>query len=108
MTEWTHTRDPYDVMMALQAAGVPAGVVQHAGDKQERDPQLRARDFYPTIDHPELGRHAFEGMPVTASRTPWRLRMASPQMGADRETVCADLLGLPLERVAELIADAAL
>jgi crotonobetainyl-CoA:carnitine CoA-transferase CaiB-like acyl-CoA transferase len=107
IASWTCTRDPYDVMFALQAAGVPAGVVQHAGDKQERDPQLRARGFYPEADHPEIGRHAFEGMPVTASRTPWRLRTAAPLLGEHTEAVYRDLLGLSAERLFELRLTAA-
>ncbi len=105
---WTRERDAYDVMMALQAAGVPAGVVQGAADKQERDPQLRARGFYQQADHPVLGRHAFEGMPVTASRTPWRLRHAAPLLGEHTEAVYCELLGLSRERLAELRAGAAI
>ncbi|MGI8550255.1 MAG: CaiB/BaiF CoA transferase family protein, partial [Dehalococcoidia bacterium] len=61
---WTSGLDRYDVMYLCQAAGVPAGVVQDAADKQERDPQLAARNFYPEIDHAELGRHRFEGVPI--------------------------------------------
>jgi crotonobetainyl-CoA:carnitine CoA-transferase CaiB-like acyl-CoA transferase len=104
---WTRARDAYEVMLALQAAGVPAGVVQHAADKQERDPQLRARGFYPEADHPVLGRHAFEGMPVTAARTPWRLRHAAPLLGEHTEAVYCHLLGLSRARLAALRAEAA-
>ncbi len=108
ITAWTAEQDPYDVMYALQSAGVPAGVVQHGGDKQERDPQLRARGFYPEFDHPELGRHAFEGMPVAASRTPWRLRAPAPLLGEHISDVYGDLLGLSDERLGELFGAAAL
>jgi crotonobetainyl-CoA:carnitine CoA-transferase CaiB-like acyl-CoA transferase len=106
--EWTRGQDPYDVMFALQAAGVPSGVVQSARDKQTHDPQLRSRNFYAEVEHPELGRHAFEGMPVSASRTPWRLRTAAPLFGEHVHDVYGDLLGLSAERVAELIATAAI
>jgi benzylsuccinate CoA-transferase BbsF subunit len=105
--EWTRERDPYDVMFALQAAGVPAGVVQTARDKQVSDPQLRARNFYRSVEHPEIGMHAMEGMPVTASRTPWRLRKASPLFGGDVQDVYGGLLGLSDERLGDLIAGAA-
>jgi crotonobetainyl-CoA:carnitine CoA-transferase CaiB-like acyl-CoA transferase len=105
---WTAEREPYDVMYTLQEAGVPAGVVQHAGDKQECDPQLRARGFYPEIEHAELGRHAFEGMPVTATRTPWRLRAPAPLLGEHIPDVYGGLLGLSDAEIAELYAGAAL
>jgi crotonobetainyl-CoA:carnitine CoA-transferase CaiB-like acyl-CoA transferase len=105
---WTAQRDAYDIMFDLQSAGVPAGVVQTAGDKQSRDPQLKARHFYPEIEHPLLGRHAFEGMPVTASRTPWSLRTAAPLLGEHIPDVYRDLLGLSDERIGDLFASAAL
>lgn len=102
ISAWTRERTAYDVMFTLQAAGVPAGVVQTAGDKQERDPQLRARGFYPEADHADLGRHAFEGMPVQASRTPWQLRAASPLFGEHTEDVYGKLLGLSSEELDNL------
>jgi crotonobetainyl-CoA:carnitine CoA-transferase CaiB-like acyl-CoA transferase len=104
---WTRERDPYDVMFALQAAVVPAGVVQTARDKLEHDPQLRARGFYPKVEHPEIGLHAMEGMPVTALRTPWQLRTAAPLFGGDVQAVYGDLVGLSDERLGDLIAGAA-
>jgi crotonobetainyl-CoA:carnitine CoA-transferase CaiB-like acyl-CoA transferase len=36
---WTVTRERYDLMIALQASGVPAGVCQTAADRCDRDPQ---------------------------------------------------------------------
>lgn len=105
---WTADQDPYEVMFTLQEAGVPAGVVQNAGDKQRRDPQLHARAFYPKIAHPELGVHAFEGMPVTASRTPATLRTPGPLLGEHAQAVYQELLGLSDEQFGELLIGAAL
>ena len=39
--DWTKSRDAYQTMHALQQAGVPAGVCQHAGDRCDNDPQLK-------------------------------------------------------------------
>ena len=71
---WTLTLDRYDVMYLCQAAGIAAGAVQDAADRLERDPQLRARRFYPETEHGELGRHRYEGVPIQASRSSWELR----------------------------------
>src|SRR6266567_6802328 len=57
ISAWTRTLDRYDAMYLCQAGGVPAGAVQDAADKIEKDPQLAARGFYRDIEHPELGRH---------------------------------------------------
>lgn len=106
--DWTQGQDPYDIMFALQAAGVPCGVVQQASDKQERDPQLRARGFYAAVGHPELGEHAMEGMPASLARTPWQLRTASPLLGEHSDVVYGDLLGYEGERLADILTGAAL
>jgi crotonobetainyl-CoA:carnitine CoA-transferase CaiB-like acyl-CoA transferase len=105
---WTSGLDPYDVMDMLQAAGVPAGVVQNARDKQEHDPQLSARGFYQRADHPELGCHAFEGLPVRFSRSTWRIRSGAPLLGEHRMAVYRDLLGRSDAELAALAAEAAI
>jgi hypothetical protein len=38
---WIRGEEPYQLMTRLQAAGVPAGVCQTAGDRVDSDPQLR-------------------------------------------------------------------
>ena len=45
ISEWSAERVDYEVMELLQAARVPAGVVQHTEDLLERDPQHAARGF---------------------------------------------------------------
>ena len=47
-------------MQRLQAAGVPAGVVQRSSDHQH-DPQLRHRGFFRPLQHPEMGEVPYEG-----------------------------------------------
>jgi len=90
---WTRALDRYDVMYLLQSAGIPAGVVQTARDRQERDPQLHARGFYATADHAALGPHAYEGIPVQFSRTPWQIRRGAPLLAEHNIEVYGDLLG---------------
>lgn len=103
---WTVNFDPYDLMYMLQAAGVPAGVVQNMADRMERDPQLRYRGFYPVADHPELGPHRFEGLPVQMSRSRWEVRGGAPCLGEHNHYVYGELLGLSDEEIAELKAEA--
>ena len=45
ISAWTQTRDRFDVMQTLQAAGVPAGVVQRSSDLIN-DAQYKHRHFY--------------------------------------------------------------
>ncbi|MCL0044202.1 CoA transferase [Dehalococcoidia bacterium] len=91
---WTKEQDARDVMAILQAAGVAAGVVQTSRDKLDTDPQLRAREFFPAIEHPEIGTYEFEGFPTKFSLGEVPFKQASPVLGQDNELVFKDLLGL--------------
>ncbi|MBM3946287.1 MAG: CoA transferase, partial [SAR202 cluster bacterium] len=102
---WTRARDPYHVMDSLQRAGVPAGVVQNAEDKVERDPQLRVREWFVEAEHPELGRRPFEGVSVRLGKTPGRVRRGAPLLGGDTDFVLREVLGLNDEQMAELAAE---
>jgi benzylsuccinate CoA-transferase BbsF subunit len=103
---WTLGLDPYDVMYLLQAEGVPAGVVQTARDKQERDPQLHARGFYATAGHPLLGEHEFEGIPARFSRSRWRVERGAPVLGEHKQAVYGNLLGRSDADLASLAEEA--
>lgn len=104
---WTGQRAPREVMETLQAAGVPAGMVQNARDKVEDDPQLRARDFIVEAEHAELGRRKFEGIPVHLSETPGAVKRGAPLLGEHNLYVFQELLGLSEAEVAELVAEGA-
>ncbi|SEF67599.1 Crotonobetainyl-CoA:carnitine CoA-transferase CaiB [Thermomonospora echinospora] len=102
LSAWTRERDPHKIMHRLQAAGVAAAAVQHAGDLNERDPQLAHRGTFFELDHPVIGEARFEGSPVLFSGIEpdhWR---SAPLLGEDNEYVFTTLLGMPQEEIAEL------
>jgi crotonobetainyl-CoA:carnitine CoA-transferase CaiB-like acyl-CoA transferase len=109
---WTSQRDRYAVMELLQRSGVPAGVVQDAADRLERDPQLAARGHYTKLGNAEVDALPLEGVPFRMSATPphtgGRLRRGPPCLGEDNEAVLTEFLGLSANEVAELAADGAL
>ena len=85
---------------------MPAGVVQNIADRMEHDPQLQYRGFYPIADHPQLGPHRFEGVPVQMSRSRWEVRRGAPEMGEHQDYVFRELLGLSDDEIAELALEA--
>jgi crotonobetainyl-CoA:carnitine CoA-transferase CaiB-like acyl-CoA transferase len=91
---WTETQNKHEVAARLQAAGVPAGAVQSAQDRLEKDPQLAARGLYVELEHAEQGRRLFEGVPVKLSATPGRLKRPAPLIGEHNDYVYRELLGL--------------
>lgn len=101
IVDWTAERHVYDVMHALQAAGVPAGVVVNA-EQLVNDPHLDAREFFWDIDHPEAGPRRYAGQPVRMSATPARPHRPAPCLGQHNDQVLRDLLGLTAGELAVL------
>ena len=101
LNAWTGSRQDYEVMRILQAAGVPCGVCQKPGDKFESDPQLRARGFWREVSHPEFGPGIVDGFTPLLSRSPGSARTAAPMLGADTYDVMRDIVGLSDEEFTE-------
>ncbi|MBI3457115.1 MAG: CoA transferase [Candidatus Rokubacteria bacterium] len=92
--EWTRGRDAETVMTRLQAAGVPAGVVQDARDLVEHDPHLRVRGFYEPAEHPVVGVFPHEGVVARLGETPGRVWHAAPRLGEHTREILGELLGV--------------
>jgi benzylsuccinate CoA-transferase BbsF subunit len=101
--EWTCTRDPYDVMRALQAVGVAAGVVQNVEDQLQRDPQLAAREFFERIEHKTKGSVLATGIPLGLTGTPGRTNGSGAAIGEDNAYVFGRLLGMSEQEIAALV-----
>ncbi len=88
-------------MRMMQAAGVPAGVVQTGQDLLEKDLQLKHRDFFRELDHPEIGKHYARGPSFVLSKSPW-LPRRSPLLGEHNEYVLKEILGMSDGEIAKL------
>lgn len=93
------------LMQALQAAGVPAGVVQTARDLLH-DPQITALEYVQWLDHPEMGAVPFEGSRFMLDGEVARLTR-SPLLGEHSEEVLRKILGLDDEAVAQAVMSGA-
>ncbi len=105
IAEWTAPRSKHDIMDACQAVGVIGAAVQNAEEKVDWDPQLRHRQVFPVLPHPETGMTKYEGYPVKLSRTPARLRRGAPLWREHNRQVFGEILGLSGEEIARLEAD---
>jgi crotonobetainyl-CoA:carnitine CoA-transferase CaiB-like acyl-CoA transferase len=104
IAKWALQRSAHDTMLALQRHGVPAGVAHDARSLLD-DPQLRARGFFVSIDHPEVGRHPVYG-PI------WRLEgvdptveKAAPMLGEANAYVLREVLGVLPHEMETMIAE---
>jgi len=96
-------RDTFELMEALQARGVPAGVMQTAADVMERDPQLAHRSHWRKLPHPEMGDAVHNAQPFKFSRVSVGPLSAAPCLGQHTEEICRSLLGLSTEEIAGLV-----
>jgi benzylsuccinate CoA-transferase BbsE subunit len=72
-------------------------------------PQLTAREFFRTLDHPELGETlCYPGAPYRLSATPWDLRRRAPLIGEHNEVIYGGELGLSRAELAVLMAAGAI
>lgn len=101
VAEWTKQHSAEEVMHIMQAAGVPAGVVQTAQDILENDPQLKKREFLVPLAHPVIGVFGHPTPPYKLLKTPAQVR-TSPCLGEHNHYVCIQLLGMSDEEFVEL------
>ena len=105
--EWTRGWQAEALMYLLQEAGVPAGVVQTPEDLRN-DPQLAHRGHFWTLDHPTMGRRAYDGPTFRLSETPANLHKGAPLLGEDNEYVWKDIVGMGDEEYVEHLVAGAL
>lgn len=105
--EWTRGWDAHELMQALQAAGVPAGVVQTNRDVIQ-DPQLAHRGHFVYLDHGEVGRHPVQRSEFHLSAAKPEHRSPAPLLGQHTAEVCRDILGMSDAEVAALMQEGVL
>lgn len=91
---WALQQDAESAMARLQEARVPAGLAQNIEDAAERDPQFKARGYWPEVEMTDGSRSRVSGMPFRLSRTPGAVRNGAHPVGADAGYVLGELLGI--------------
>jgi crotonobetainyl-CoA:carnitine CoA-transferase CaiB-like acyl-CoA transferase len=102
LTAWTITREPREVMETLQAVGVPAGIVAHAGDHLS-DPQLRHRGYPKLVMQPGYESIVVEGPPFLGSDLPEPIIGPAPLLGEHTRKVAREILCLSDNEIQALI-----
>ena len=107
LSAWTSGREAASVARELQAAGVPAGVVQRSSELL-KDPQYLHRGFYREFEHGEMGRIPYAGHQFRISDYDNGPRGPAPQLGEHSFQVLAELLGMSDDEVGEAFASGAI
>jgi crotonobetainyl-CoA:carnitine CoA-transferase CaiB-like acyl-CoA transferase len=105
LREWCMNRLASAAAEALQANGVPAGMVQDAGDLTV-DPQLLARHFWRRTDHVVFGERPYDRFPALWSDTDLEPYVLSGgYIGEANFDVYRELAGLDEETIATGMGD---
>jgi formyl-CoA transferase len=84
------TRTSHDWVETLNAAGVPAGPI-YKMDEMFADPQVKHLGMAQKVRHPKLGEQEVIGQAVHLSRTPAKIRTATPELGEHTDEVLKEL-----------------
>lgn len=105
---WASDRDAKELAATLQAAGVPASLVQDAEDVLDHDEHLQARGYYRFLDHAATALSAYDGPIVKLHGTPGELNAPAPLFGEQTFHVATRILGYSEDDVAQLVASGVL
>jgi crotonobetainyl-CoA:carnitine CoA-transferase CaiB-like acyl-CoA transferase len=97
-----HTCD--ELFKGAQARGL-TWVPIYAPEELLDDPHMKARVFFQTVEHPELGKSfTYPGPPYLFSRTPWRLTRRAPLVGEHNAEIYIEEMGLSKGELISLAA----
>jgi benzylsuccinate CoA-transferase BbsE subunit len=102
LDEWATDYSVAELMEGAQLRRIPYAMVRPP-EAVVDDPQLNARGFFSTVEHPELGRtFRYPGGPFFFTATPWRISRRPPLLGEHNKEVYREELGMSEAQLAEL------
>lgn len=103
ITSWTANQDSHQLMLKLQAQGVPAAATNRASALLD-DPQLKHRKYWQWMDRAVVGSQPNPSSPFRAGERPLDLHSPAPTLGQHNEEILVQELGLPQDRYKTLQA----
>lgn len=82
--------------------------VQDARDRAKRDPQLKDRNHFITLDHPIMGPKVYQNAGIWSSASATTSWSSAPLVGQHNREIYCGLLGLSEEELRERYADGTL
>lgn len=101
LEQWAGQHDSAAAAELLVQYGVPAADLADARVGSTH-PQLSARGFFESLEHPVVGRHHVPAIPFKYRSVDKWYRSTAPTLGQHNESILADLLGLDAASIAAL------
>jgi len=94
LDDWAKDYSVAELMEGAQLRRIPYAMVRPP-EALVDDPQLNARGFFSSIDHPELSQtFRYPGGPFFFTATPWRMSRRPPLLGEHNQEVYRQELGM--------------
>ena len=105
LRKWTSGRDRDELLGQLRARDIAASPVVNGSRVLRSTPQLQARGYFETPEHPVVGALPLPGLPFRCSEVEHWLRTPAPTLGQHNREVLGGLLGLSDDELAALESD---
>ncbi len=99
--EWMLRHNKDEIYHRGQSFGCPVAPINSAADVYD-SPQVKHREFFTEIEHPEAGKLSYPTAPYRLSETPWRATSAAPLLGEHNDSIYRKRLGCSEEELAKL------
>jgi crotonobetainyl-CoA:carnitine CoA-transferase CaiB-like acyl-CoA transferase len=101
IAEWMKGKSKKDIYHRSQALNCPIGMVTTVEDLANSE-QMRARDFFVELEHPEMGKVKCPTTPYRFSETPIQYERPAPTLGEHNEDILCQRLGYSREDLARM------
>ena len=101
LIDWMIDHTKEEIAEICFKADLPFHPVKNMKDLSENE-QLKARNFFMEIEHPEAGTYHYPGAPAKLSKTPWRMSRHAPLLGEHNKDVYCQHLGYSREELVEI------
>ncbi len=102
VSAWAKTKTKKEFFHEGQKRGLECGPINSIGEVLA-DPQLRSREYWVEVEHPELGQQfTYPGAPCRFEKTPWSIRRPAPLIGEDNTAIYRQELELSEQELRSL------
>ncbi len=105
LRDWTRKRERGEIVAELRALCIPASEVADPCRLLETNPQLQARHYFETPEHPVVGAMPLPSLPFRYASIDRGLRTPAPTIGQHNEPVLCGILGLSPSEMSDLEAE---
>jgi crotonobetainyl-CoA:carnitine CoA-transferase CaiB-like acyl-CoA transferase len=108
LSEWTRKRPRAEIVAELRGLRIPASEVANPCRLLQTNPQIQARGYFETPDHPVVGAMPLPSQPFRYASVERWLRAPAPTLGQHNEPVLCGILGLSPDELRDLEAEGVL